>query len=641
MARGLYIVTKIVSVACRLSVYGTSLALLFPAPLFHLQDLFTFPSSSKAERMQMQSDTFESFLSRVFKAPDLLHIDDFNTNIHEFMESHVSASLNFQPSSFASKKQQQEKYTVPVAAQMHYVPTPIQQMLPPSMKEKSRYYRKLSDMGCESNNIVDELDDARDRYITLYVPSPEEVTEALVRRHQQNVISGKTGAYGSVMPTLFDCSNTLDRIDKAHAINGMALSNPAVVDEVRKAVESKHGSKKNQHRSRKHQGQSLGRSLAGGLLLRHVDIHYTTGSPDSVHAVTFTDAAESAFMAAGVTSYTCVKSLMGQPGSAPQHIIHDHERSISFVVVSDDFSLIATCGEDKNLCLYETVNFQRTAVMNHPAAVTCADFAPNGLYLVSGSVDCKCRLWSSKLSDPPTRIVTYGGHRDRITAIAFSVVGGQVASGSMAGEVHLWAANSGELITVFAEHTLQGAIINLSFNWNGEILLAADKDRMLLSEVRSGVPLRMMVAGTHEHPPANKNLFEGSKMFFTFATFAPKYSFPNYFLVGKSDGTVLLYEFSVEKVESRGQRSMARAVTVTIQPEIWSTKLKVPTSCAVAGPYKTMLLGDINGNVVSLTLEPSTKYVEPRQSIGAGKQVYIFPRMPVESPYVQEAMEPM
>eukprot|EP00796_Vickermania_ingenoplastis_P005904 gene5904-4219_t len=566
----------------------------------HLTPIFT-----------MQNDTYEKFMGRVFCSPDLMKITEFNTEIQSVM----ATRLGLLPTGKEKKRS--------------YVDAPVLRIprsVPPKPKVSSEFQliSDGTDSGPRRKN-VDELDDYESLKALLH-PRPT-ISSPIGRSFTGEDASPLKGAGSPVttvssparsgrtmletMGSIFDTNNSVARLSDTRARSVANFPEDAIMASKLEPSAKGHHS----HRKDKGPAKHLRPLLSEGILLQNIQLQYCTASMNAINSVVFTSATDDTYIASGGLPYIFLRQLRhGRREPLPLSIIDNDDSPIHHVARSEDVSLLATSGDDGRLCLFDLITLQRIAIFSHPGAVTCSAFAPNSRYIVTGCVDSKCRLWGTKPSVSGTEMATYCGLQDRVTAIAFQTVGGLVASGSQSGEVHIWSASTTERVHAIAERTLKSKIIGLSFGWSGEILLAADKDHVLFSEVSTGAPLKMLVTGDWVAPLACRGLHEnGVSPCFTFAEFAPKATFPNYFFVGKGDNTVMLYEYKLEKMEApkekNNQRTAnARTLDLKIMDEIWSTKIRAPAVCACPGIGYKMILGDAVGNGIILTLEPSAYF---------------------------------
>jgi WD40 repeat protein len=74
------------------------------------------------------------------------------------------------------------------------------------------------------------------------------------------------------------------------------------------------------------------------------------------------------------------------------------------------------------------------------------------------------------------KVAEFSGHRDRVTACAFSPAADRVITASMDGTIKLWAASGEEMLT-FRGHT--GGVTDCAFSPDGRLVASASRDRTL------------------------------------------------------------------------------------------------------------------------------------------------------------------
>ena len=85
----------------------------------------------------------------------------------------------------------------------------------------------------------------------------------------------------------------------------------------------------------------------------------------------------------------------------------------------------------------------------HTYAVFCVAFSPDGVKIVSGSLDKTFKIWDVRTNN----IMTFKGHSAAVTGVAFSPDGKQVASASQDNTVILWDVQTGRLLKTLNAHT--------------------------------------------------------------------------------------------------------------------------------------------------------------------------------------------
>lgn len=117
------------------------------------------------------------------------------------------------------------------------------------------------------------------------------------------------------------------------------------------------------------------------------------------------------------------------------------------------------------------------------AAQAVAFFASaNGPMLATGGADKTVKLWNLDSMDQVRR---YRGHRDFVTALAFSPNGRMLASAGLDGSIRLWSTASRGMYRSLNGH--RGKIASLAFAPSGDRLVSAGEDGLVrIWDVRRG-----------------------------------------------------------------------------------------------------------------------------------------------------------
>ncbi|XP_032500222.1 POC1 centriolar protein homolog B isoform X1 [Phocoena sinus] len=110
----------------------------------------------------------------------------------------------------------------------------------------------------------------------------------------------------------------------------------------------------------------------------------------------------------------------------------------------------------------------------HKAAITSADFSPDGKQLATGSWDTFLMLWSFK---PQARAFRYVGHKDVVTSVQFSPLGNLLASASRDRTVRLWIPDKRGKSSEFKAHT--APVRSVDFSADGQFLATASEDKSI------------------------------------------------------------------------------------------------------------------------------------------------------------------
>ena len=95
----------------------------------------------------------------------------------------------------------------------------------------------------------------------------------------------------------------------------------------------------------------------------------------------------------------------------------------------------------------------------HTERATAVAWSPDGKEVVSGSLDKTVQIWSATTGK--TRLV-YRGHTDGILAVAWSPDGRLIASSSLDHTIQVWDASTGAHITTYRGHTLPAQALSWS-----------------------------------------------------------------------------------------------------------------------------------------------------------------------------------
>lgn len=140
-------------------------------------------------------------------------------------------------------------------------------------------------------------------------------------------------------------------------------------------------------------------------------------------------------------------------GAAPGTGDGGHEDNVLVARASPDGLAVLTGSVDKTARVWDVrAGRVRDRLMGHSGAVSCAAFAPDGRAAATGSHDRTLRCWNLRdLTDGSTQ--TLEGHRGSVTHLAFAPDGSVVASGGRDKAVRVWDAKSGQCTQELLGHS--------------------------------------------------------------------------------------------------------------------------------------------------------------------------------------------
>jgi len=195
------------------------------------------------------------------------------------------------------------------------------------------------------------------------------------------------------------------------------------------------------------------------------------------------------------------------PAAPASHSLTAHQGSVAALVPHPVFDAVVSCGED-GLChvwgLLEGLLQRERTLRGHTAGVACAAFAPSGQRFVTGSADCRIKVWDfspSAVGAPRGGCIrTLSGHENTVTCLAFLPDAAALVSGSRDGTVRLWDVAGGQCLHTFSAHS--GGVRALDVAPDARLLASTGSDGQISiwamgkgGKVHSGTPLRVLQAG--------------------------------------------------------------------------------------------------------------------------------------------------
>ena len=136
-----------------------------------------------------------------------------------------------------------------------------------------------------------------------------------------------------------------------------------------------------------------------------------------------------------------------------------HDNSVAF---SPDGTTLISGGED-GVKLWDVLTQSVSNIEGHSRNVFFSRFSPDGTMLAAG-IDRMVKIWDVNTGHP---VVTFEGHTEKISSVAFFLDGITIASASSDNTIRLWDISTGRTIATFEVHIEQ--VSSVVFSPDGTI----------------------------------------------------------------------------------------------------------------------------------------------------------------------------
>ncbi len=137
-------------------------------------------------------------------------------------------------------------------------------------------------------------------------------------------------------------------------------------------------------------------------------------------------------------------------------------------------------------------------------------YSPNGEQIVSGSYDCRVRLWDVESG---ALRHTLEGHKEAVTSVVYSPSREQIASGSEDCMVRLWEVSSGQCLKVI--HGFISSVISVAWKVTskGEYLAGGSADKSVrqwkVEKDAEGYKVKLCWSSGHDELNVRDTLIDG------------------------------------------------------------------------------------------------------------------------------------
>lgn len=202
-----------------------------------------------------------------------------------------------------------------------------------------------------------------------------------------------------------------------------------------------------------------------------------------------------------------------------------HENAVACVKFSESGTMLASCGADKSVRVWDIGSAKAEAKMKfegHTAGVNDVSWDPTSKFLVSASDDKTLIIWSI---DSKEKTNVLEGHTTYVFCCCFNPQGSIIASGSFDETIRLWSTRDGKCLRELPAHS--DPVTSVDFNRDGTMLVSSSHDGLCrIWDVSNGHCLKTLI--DESSPPV------------AFATFSPN---GKYILVGALDSAIRLWSY--------------------------------------------------------------------------------------------------
>jgi WD40 repeat protein len=198
-----------------------------------------------------------------------------------------------------------------------------------------------------------------------------------------------------------------------------------------------------------------------------------TGLPAEVTALAYSKDGKLLAVASGATGVTGEVRLY--EGNKLAHKFDAHRDLIYDLAFSPDGKVLATCGYDRLIRLWDTANGKLLRdLKDHSDAVYAVAFSPDGKLLASGAADRAVKIW-----DPTTgkRLYTLSESTDWVYAVAWHPDGKHVAAAGVDKSIRVWEATATGGKVVHSAFAHEAAVVRIAYAADGKTLYSLSEDR--------------------------------------------------------------------------------------------------------------------------------------------------------------------
>ncbi|KAB2916084.1 MAG: protein kinase [Hyphomicrobiaceae bacterium] len=161
--------------------------------------------------------------------------------------------------------------------------------------------------------------------------------------------------------------------------------------------------------------------------------------------------------------------------SAPADVLEDQEAAAQLISAARASGLMVSSGQDRSVRLWRIETHSRLRTWRGQSeGITALDIAPGGRAIAGGGADGSIRLWSAYSSRLQRSL---RAHEGRVAALSFAPGDRLLASAGEDGVVKLWNLRYGRTARVFRGHA--GPVRAVGFTADGRRLISGGQDGII------------------------------------------------------------------------------------------------------------------------------------------------------------------
>lgn len=239
--------------------------------------------------------------------------------------------------------------------------------------------------------------------------------------------------------------------------------------------------------------------------------------PGKVTAIHYSPDEAQLAIASGVTGVGGYAAIVSRESGEVIRSFQGHSDILYDAEISPDGKLLATCGYDRLITLWDIATGQKLhELTGHNGAVYDIDFSPDSRFLVSASADDTCKVWRA---EDGVRLDTLPQPLKEVYCCAFSPDGKNIVCGGADNNLRVWqfVAQDGPKINpmIYARYAHEGPVQRIAFNEDGSKLFSVGNDLTVkLWDTKTYTELKLWderpeIAMAADYSPQSQSLFLG------------------------------------------------------------------------------------------------------------------------------------